>query len=135
MKLKVQHNIKNYMKKISKLSAFVFIGLSSFSFSEAADICKDTNVLTDFTGIINYISCTLVKSVIPLLITLSVVGFIWGIIQYFLNPDNEEKKKNGKSFMVWGLIAIFVITSIWGLVGVLSGTFDFGTVMIPQLSQ
>jgi uncharacterized membrane-anchored protein len=123
------------MQKIIKLGSLVFIGLSSFSFSEAADICKTANDLKNFNGIINYFSCTLVKSVIPLLLTLSVVGFIWGIIQYFLNPDNEEKRKSGKSFMFWGLISLFVIVSIWSLVGVLSNTLDFGTPMIPQFSN
>ena len=83
---------------------------------------------------INWASCTLIEAVIPLLFTLATVGFIWGIIQYFLNPDNEEGRKKGKSFMIWGLIALFVMISMWGLVGVLTKTFGIQT-LIPQLSQ
>lgn len=90
--------------------------------------------LNTLGNIFNWASCTLVQSIIPLLLTLAVAGFIWGIIQYFLNPDNEEKRKKGKSFMIWGLIALFVMISIWGLVGVLTSTFGIKT-LIPQLSQ
>lgn len=89
--------------------------------------------LTNIGNIFNFFSCTLVKSIVPLLFTLATVGFIWGIIQYFLNPDNEEKRKEGKNFMVWGLIALFVMVSMWGLVSVLSNTFQTGNVVIPQL--
>ena len=75
------------------------------------------------TDLINFFTCTLMDAVAPLLVSLAVVGFIWGIIQYFLNPDNEEKRKAGKKFMFWGLISLFVIVSIWGLVGILTHTF------------
>lgn len=101
----------------------------------ATNVCiNSANNMDSLGGIVNSFSCLLIKSVVPFLIALSVVGFIWGIFQFFLNPDNEEKKKNGKSFMVWGLIALFVIVSMWGIVGLLSNTFQIKTV-IPQLSQ
>lgn len=85
-------------------------------------------------NLLNWASCTLISTVVPLLFTLATVAFLWGIIQYFLNPDNEEKRKNGKSYMVWGLIALFVMISMWGIVGVLTKTFGIQT-LIPQLSQ
>lgn len=93
------------------------------------------NIGMDTVGnIVNWASCTLVKSIIPFLMSLAVVGFIWGVIQYFLNPDNEEKRKKGKAYIIWGLIGLFVIVSMWGLVALLSDTFGIRTV-IPQLSQ
>ena len=101
--------------------------------TQAVDVCKDIE-FTSIGNIFNWASCTLVKSIIPFLITLATVAFIWGIIQYFLNPDNEEKRKKGKEFLVWGLIGLFVMISVWGLVGVLSDTFGI-KVLIPQLSN
>ncbi len=79
-------------------------------------------------------SCTLIKAVVPFLFTIATAAFIWGIIQYFLYPENEEKRKAGKSYMIWGIIALFVMISMWGLVGVLSNTFGVKT-LLPQLSQ
>ena len=79
--------------------------------------------IKNLTDIINFFTCTIVQAIIPLLFVLSVAGFIYGVVKFFLNPDNEEGKKQGKSFMLWGLIALFVIVSIWGLVGILSNTF------------
>ena len=71
---------------------------------------------------------------IPLLIALAVVAFMWGVITTVLNTDNEEKKKQGKQFMGWGIIALFVILSVWGLVKVLSNTIGLEP-FIPQLSN
>lgn len=101
----------------------------------AEEFCNTAETKLDSIGhIFNWASCTLIKFVVPLLFSLATVGFIWGIIQFFLNPDNEEKRKQGKSYMIWGLIALFVMISMWGLVGVLSKTFGIQT-LIPQLSQ
>ncbi|MBP6908358.1 MAG: hypothetical protein KBB75_00870 [Candidatus Pacebacteria bacterium] len=101
--------------------------------AQTSNACKGAPFNT-FSDILTFISCTINKSIIPLLFTLATAGFIWGIIQYFLNPDNEEKRKAGKSFIIWGLIGLFVMISMWGLVGILTNTFGTKT-MIPQLSQ
>lgn len=92
--------------------------------------------ITNLTSFINYFTCTLMNAVVPLLMSLAVTAFIYGIIQFFLNPENEEKRKAGKSYMIWGLITLFVMVSIWGLVGILSSTFiPGGSAVIPNLPQ
>ncbi len=119
------------MKKILSI-----IGLVSFTpFVASAATCVPDETKMDSIGhIFNWASCTLVVYIIPFLFTLATAGFIWGIVQYFLNPDNEEKRKKGKTYMIWGIISLFVMVSVWGLVGVLSNTFGIKT-LIPQLSQ
>lgn len=78
---------------------------------------------------------TLISYVIPVLISLGVLAFMWGIVMYLFGKNKDE----GRMFMVWGVIALFVMTSVWGLVGILRGTL-FGdnqgnttrTVNIPK---
>jgi len=94
--------------------------------------------ITDLASLIDWATCLLMQSVVPLLVALSLAGFVYGVIKFFMNPDNEEKKKNGKSFMLWGIISLFVIVSIWGLVGILSNTFlDTGDApaVLPTLPE
>ena len=97
-------------------------------------MCSNTNLKDGIGNIFNYFSCIIVNSIIPLLFALAVASFLYGIIQYFLNPDNEEKRKKGKDYMIWGIVSLFVMISVWGLVAVIGNTFGIGT-FIPQLSQ
>jgi len=125
------------MKNKVILLGSLFSGLIFTSSVASADdptvtsICAN-NSMENISGIINWASCLLYKSVVPFLFALATVGFIWGVMQYYLNPDNEEKRKKGKNFIIGGLIALFVMVSIWGLVGILTGTFNFPNT-IPQL--
>jgi|SRR3989344_462624 len=64
---------------------------------------------------------------VPILIALAVVIFIWGVITYVVGGDEEAKKK-GRQRMIWGIVGIAVIVALWGLVRVLTRTFGVGNV-------
>jgi uncharacterized membrane protein len=76
---------------------------------------------TTFGTILGVIS-GLLNIIIPILITLGVVYFIWGVVQYVTSGD-AEKKEQGQQHMIWGLIGLAVIVSIWGLIAILRNTF------------
>jgi hypothetical protein len=130
------------MKKKVLLSSFILVGIFMFStlvfaapdYTTTTQSVCSSNSMKDVTGLINWGSCLLLKTILPFLFALATVAFIWGIIQFYLNPDNEEKRKKGKSFIIGGLIGLFVMISMWGLVGILTNTFGVGN-SIPQLPQ
>lgn len=124
------------MKKIiffGSLIGGIFTFLSAEATTLTSDVCSSSG-MGDVTGVVNWGSCFLIRTVVPFLFSLAVAGFIWGIIQYYLNPANEEKRKKGKNFIIGGLIALFVMTSMWGIVKIFSNTFGTGNV-IPQLPE
>jgi len=82
--------------------------------------------------LLNYATCVLIKSVVPLILALAVVMFVWGVVQYVINSDEEAKKERGKQFMIWGIIGLTVMVGIWGLVSILGSTFGI-QYAIPQL--
>jgi hypothetical protein len=80
----------------------------------------------------NYATCLIYSSVIPLIVALAVAMFIWGVVQYVINSDEEAKKEKGKQFMIWGIIGLVVMVGIWGLVRIVGTTFGIEYV-IPRL--
>ena len=58
-----------------------------------------------------------IPQVVPLLMSLAVAMFFWGIVKFIANMDDEEARKGGKRLMGWGMIALFVIVGFWGIVG------------------
>lgn len=63
--------------------------------------------------------------VIPILITLAVVYFIWGVIQYTVSND-EEAKKGARGKIIQGLIGLFIIVAFWGILSLITSTFGVG---------
>lgn len=101
-------------------------------FTPAEEGCSDN--VENISDLLNLAGCIIISALIPLLITLSVIVFIIGVIKYIAGADEAAKREEGQKFMLYGIVALFVMISIWGLVGILQGTFGLGnTVVIPQM--
>jgi len=78
--------------------------------------------------------CSLINilnDIVPILMVLATVVFLWGVMQFIYYADNEEKRASGKMFIIYGLIGLFVIIAMWGLVAVLVSTFGLESLGIP----
>ena len=65
----------------------------------------------------------LINPLIGLLFALALAYFVWGLAIFILDPTDEESKKKGKSMIVWGIIGIFIMASVFGILSVVLGTF------------
>jgi heme A synthase len=84
-------------------------------------------------GILGIIAALLGKT-IPVVTALALLAFIWGLAMYLFGfSGKDEDKKKGRELMVYGVIAIFVIVSIAGIVILLQATFllDNGPLHVP----
>src|SRR3989344_3197291 len=76
--------------------------------------------LLDTINVVN----RMLSAVVPLLITVALIVFIWGLIKYLTKMGDEGERQAAMQLMLWGVIAIFVMSSIWGLVALLQNTFS-----------
>ncbi len=60
---------------------------------------------------------------LPILISIAVLYFVWNVFQYTIKSGDEEARKKAKGNIIWGVIGLFVIVGVWGLVGILQSTF------------
>ncbi len=113
------------MKKILSLVSTSFLPMVAF----AAPV-------TDIDSFIN-VTGNLMNKVAPLIIGVAFLWFLWGVVKYVTAGDNEDTQKESRNMMIYGIIALFVMTSVWGLVNVLAGTFQLsgtsGPTNIPRV--
>ena len=120
--------VKNKIIGIKKfyplmVAAFFFIPLFA---AVAADVNPDPKPLRE---LIDRAKDTLVNNVIPLLLVIATVIFIVALIRYIFSIDANKAKM--RETMLWTVISLAVILSLWALVTILSAFF--GTVnQIPQ---
>ncbi len=76
---------------------------------------------------------TFLNALIGLFITLAIVVFFWGLIKYLVG-EGSEGKGQGLKIMFFGVVSIFVMVSIWGIIRLLQSTFSVTSTMpvIPQ---
>ncbi len=65
----------------------------------------------------------LMDSIIPIIIVGAVIYFFYGVAKYVMAAGDEDAQTAGRSVMIYGIIGLFVIVAVWGLVGLLGTTF------------
>ncbi len=54
--------------------------------------------------------------IIPIMAGVAVIYFFWGVGQFILQAGDPKAREEGKQQMLWGVIALFVIFSIFGII-------------------
>jgi len=104
------------IKNMKRILAIVLVGISPIiALAQAYSPNQGVSGLFNFAG-------GILNRAVPLIIALAVVYFIWQVFRYAV-AANEEDKGKAKTQMIWGIVGIFVMVSIWGLVAILQSTF------------
>ena len=71
---------------------------------------------------INTINKVVINPIIYFLFSLGTILFLFGIIRFFLNLTDETIRKESKNHMVWGLIGMFIMVSVFGIMNLIVKT-------------
>ena len=104
------------MKQLSRFKVIVF-ALLFFAPIPAFAIGEQLEEMISF--IYRMVSSYL----IPIAFALALLFFIWGLAIFIKNSGSEDAHKEGRDKMIWGVLALFVIVAVWGLVRFLGNVF------------
>lgn len=121
------------MKRIKFILGSLF---GTLSLVPALALAQTANPSSGLSGFLIWLR-GIMGMVVPILIGLAIIVFLWGVLKFILNAGDETKRTEGKSFMIYGIIGIVVMVSVWGLVAFLQNTFYLtpggGAPPTPQL--
>jgi len=55
----------------------------------------------------------------------AVLFFVYGLVELLSSADNEQKKIDGKRHMVWGLVGLFIISSVYGIIKIIEASIIY----------
>jgi phosphoglycerol transferase MdoB-like AlkP superfamily enzyme len=76
----------------------------------------------------------LINVVMPLIISLTVLVFIWGIFRMVTSSDGAAREE-ARGYITWGVVALFVMVSVWGLVNILVSSLHLNNTGPQNLEQ
>ncbi|MEK7227444.1 MAG: hypothetical protein AAB641_00955 [Patescibacteria group bacterium] len=113
------------MNKLTKVCILTLAAIPSMVFAQGRIIL----LLTD----VKYI----IRTLIIIVAAIALLVFFWGLVRFiFKVGGSEEAVKEGRTLMIWGLIALFVMVTVWGLISFIEreifGTLDKSDPNIPS---
>lgn len=80
---------------------------------------------------------SIVRILTPMVVSFALLGFFWGLALYIFGTSDDTKRKKGLGIMIWGIVALFVMFSIFGIVNVLQKGLGIGpgSIQTPKIQQ
>jgi hypothetical protein len=73
---------------------------------------------TSLSGLVSYI-IGIINLIIPVLVTFALVLLMYAGFRYILKASESHGKGAERAALMWGLVALFVIVSVWGLLRIM----------------
>ncbi len=65
----------------------------------------------------------LITLALPVVVALTLLFVLWGGVKHIFVSGDAEGREKARQALVWGVIILFVMVSVWGIVAVLRYTF------------
>jgi hypothetical protein len=50
--------------------------------------------------------------------------FVWGLVQFLWKLDEGGDNTTGKQHMIWGIVGMLIMVSVYGIITLINDTFD-----------
>lgn len=84
-------------------------------------------------GLLIYLS-KFVNSIVTFIMVLTMVVFVWGIFKLVFSSHDSKEREQAKGYIFWGIVALAIMVSVWGLVNFLTSSFGLGNMnpVVPE---
>jgi len=112
------------MKKIILIIGFVLMPLFASATGTVVEIINQLRAIFD--------------TIVPLLMVVAMAVFLWGVVKYIYAAGDEEKRKEAKGIIIYGVLGMFILVAFWGIIQIVAYTFGNielgGTIRPPKIS-
>jgi hypothetical protein len=98
--------------------ALPLIALAGLPFAASAQSLN----LSPIASLIGAVAA-IIGALVPILVTLALVVFLWGLVKYLWGKGGKADVAGAKQLMKWGLITLFVMVSVWGIIDLMQSAF------------
>lgn len=104
------------MKKVIAAAGMSLLPMLAFAQAKGIQLYNLQDVINGAGRIIN--------AIVPLIFAVAVLYMLWNIVKYIEAGTGDAKARDAaRDQIIFAVVLLFVMMSIWGLVNILRGTF------------
>jgi hypothetical protein len=115
--------IRSFLTSTIVYIAYLLLPQAAYALYTINDI--KTTSFTDISSFVSFIIGAIFSPLVTIFISLGVIAFVYGIAKYVYSGGDAKQREQGRKMMVYGIVAIFVMVSFWGLAKLIANTFGF----------
>ncbi len=76
----------------------------------------------DIPSFIGKVEQVILNPLIGFMFALALVYFLYGLVEFIINRDSDDKRTQGKSHMLWGIVGMFIMIAAFGIINLIKTT-------------
>lgn len=88
--------------------------------------------IDEFLGKLN---AKVINPAIEFAFIIALVVFLFGVMEFIRGASSEEKRKQGKQHIMWGIVGFLIMFGVWGIITILVNTFGIQGATFNQKEQ
>lgn len=77
--------------------------------------------------VLERINDAVINPLIAVLFIIAFASFVWGIVRFIANNENESERSVGKQNMIWGVVGMVIMMGVFFIINIIVNTFDLET--------
>lgn len=122
--------MKKYFVSIIAFTPLLFVPQAAFAAS--------CGPIRDFSSAVCFF-LDIISTLIPIVASIALLVFFWGLAEFIRKSADPGAREEGREIMKWGIVSLFVLMSVWGIVFFLSndifGRYSIGIPSLPTQSR
>ncbi len=75
-----------------------------------------------FDSFLTNVNNMIVNPIIEVMFAVALVFFLWGVVEFMMNQQNDEKRTQGKMHMLWGIVGIAIMFGVFAIMNLIINT-------------
>ncbi len=86
-------------------------------------------------GLLKNIDNLILNPLIFLMFGVALVVFLWGVVQFIIAADSAEGRKLGRQRILYGIIGMFIMVSVYGILYIIIHTFGISSTALDSVKK
>lgn len=75
----------------------------------------------------------ILNPIIFLMFGIALIVFIYGVFEYAKDSSNPDSRETGKNHILWGVVGMFIMFSVFAIIKLVMGTFGISNSGITKI--
>jgi uncharacterized membrane protein YidH (DUF202 family) len=76
----------------------------------------------DVDSLLKKVNKVIINPLIVLMFAVALAYFLYGVVEFLTNAENQEKRTDGKSHMFWGVVGMFIMVAVFTIMSIITNT-------------
>lgn len=87
--------------------------------------------MAQFNNFLYAVNREVINPILIVLFITAIIVFVYGLLRFVSKMSSEEERRRGKSSMVWGLLGMFIMVAVFGIIGLMLDLINVHPTNLP----